>query len=38
MSETLDPKTRETLRNYVREVKSLGNEACEESPVRVPHR
>jgi type I restriction-modification system DNA methylase subunit len=31
MSETLEPKTRETLRNYVREVKSLGNEAAKRA-------
>jgi type I restriction-modification system DNA methylase subunit len=31
MSETLEPKTRETLQNYVREVKSLGNEAAKRA-------
>lgn len=31
MSETLEPKTRDTLRNYVREVKSLPNEAAKRS-------
>jgi len=29
MSETLEPKVREILRNYVREVKSLPNEAAK---------
>lgn len=31
MSETLEPKDKETLRNYVREVKSLPNEAAKRS-------
>src|SRR5229473_8587736 len=28
MSETLDPKTKETVRKYLREVRALGNEAA----------
>jgi len=28
MAQTLDPKTRETLRKYLREVRALGNEAA----------
>lgn len=31
MSESLEPKVKETLRNYVREVKSLPNEAAKRS-------
>ena len=31
MSETLEPRTKETLRNYVREVKTLPNEAAKRS-------
>lgn len=31
MSETLEPKVRETLRSYVRDVKSLANEAAKRS-------
>lgn len=31
MSETLEPKVKETLRNYVRDVKSLTNEAAKRS-------
>lgn len=31
MSETLEPKVKETLRNYIREVKSLPNEAAKRS-------
>ena len=31
MPETLEPRVKETLRNYIREVKSLPNEAAQRS-------